>query len=65
MNQDDVEYLKFKLDEYLQDAQLLYDNMRAEGLTFGSIESEGALRIIKTLHNDIYWILENEHSRTI
>ena len=43
------ETLKFFIEDTLRDAEHLYENMKKEGLTVGSIEAEGYLRCAKTL----------------
>jgi len=39
------------MEEYIEDTQALYENMKEEGLMLGIAEAEGALRAVKTLSN--------------
>jgi hypothetical protein len=50
------EWIKISIENQLAAAQNLYDNMREEGLNFGSIEAEGFLRAMKTLSSEIKMI---------
>jgi hypothetical protein len=46
-----------RLIGYSEDAQNLYDNMKEEGLTFGTMEAEGYLRAFKYITD----LLEDYH----
>ncbi len=53
-NKENIEYFKYYIDECHENAQALYEDMSATGLSFGAIEAEGALRMVKTLRNQFY-----------
>lgn len=53
---DKIEWIRGDVKTELDRAQALYDNMKEEGLTFGSIEAEGYLRACKTIWNQIEFI---------
>ena len=46
---DKWEWIKSEILVTNEQAQALYDNMKEEGLAFGSVEAEGFLRCAKTL----------------
>lgn len=54
------DWMKEEIRSELGKAQSLYDNMKEEGLTFSTIEAEGALRAVKRIVNTINYIDEYE-----
>lgn len=53
---DKFEWLKSDILAMLDRAQGLYDNMEAEGLTFGTVEAEGYLRAAKEIKNTLEYV---------
>lgn len=54
------EWLKADIEHELQNAQALYDNMKEEGLSFGTVEAEGYVRCAKLMVNLIKRVEEQE-----
>ncbi len=54
------EWLKSDIERELENAQALYDNMKEEGLNFGTVEAEGYLRCAKLMVNLIKQVEDQE-----
>lgn len=48
---DKFDELRANINNHLIEASALYDDMKANGLSFGAIEAEGYLRSARTLAN--------------
>lgn len=51
--EEELEWIHLNVDETLQQAQALYDDMKDNELTIGMVEAEGFLRCAKTISNII------------
>lgn len=49
-----IETIKQMLDNELEQAQEIYDNLYCEGLKINTIEAEGYLRAVKRIRNMVY-----------
>ncbi len=52
------DWLKSRIEQEMHNAQELYENMKEEGLNFGTIEAEGYLRCAKFFANTLKMIEE-------
>lgn len=51
--------LVWRLEDDAKTAEEFYENVKGEGLTFNSIESEGAVRAMRRILNTIKLVEEN------
>ena len=56
---EELEWLKDKIRQMQEDALNFHENMKEEGLTANTIESEGYLRAAKYINNEMKFIEES------
>ena len=50
------EQLKFWIEDIHKEAEMLYENMKEDGLTVNRIEAEGYLRCAKTILSELHHV---------
>jgi hypothetical protein len=65
MNNFDVDWFEFELENSVMEATLLYEDFKKKGLTFGTFEAEGYLRAMLTIQDAFQDIKKRSNKENI